>query len=276
MKLKRFFSIPIVLVFCLMSFIYYVTIFFLINNWLNLQSSVGSLHALIFTFVASLCFFSFLVCILTDPGGIPSAYLPDVEENDSSDQEATKTGRNQRLCDKCSAFKPPRTHHCRVCRKCVLRMDHHCVWINNCVGHRNYKAFFVLVFYATMASIYSLIIFIGCVFQKDLDFSGNMPLMIFYISYGIMTVGLSVTLGTLLGWHVYLTARNMTTIEYYESKRKAWLANKSGLLYHHAFDVGTYRNISLVLGPNVLKWLIPTARSHIKDGLSFPTARDNS
>lgn len=276
MKLKRFLSIPIVLVFSLMSFVYYVTIFLLIDNWLGLQSSIGSLHALIFTFVASLCLFSFLVCILSDPGAIPSSYLPDVEENDSSDQEATKTGRNQRLCDKCSAYKPPRTHHCRVCKKCVLRMDHHCVWINNCVGHRNYKPFFVLVFYATMACAYSLTVIINSVLQKDLDFSGNLPLKIFYISFGSMIVGLNIVLGSLLGWHVYLITRNMTTIEYYESKRSAWLARKSGLTYHHMFDVGTYKNISLVLGPNMLKWLCPTARSHIKDGLSFPTARDNS
>ena len=33
--------------------------------------------------------------------------------------------------------------------------DHHCVWINNCVGHRNYKAFVVSVFYATIATTYS-------------------------------------------------------------------------------------------------------------------------
>ena len=33
-----------------------------------------------------------------------------------------------RYCKKCQRHKPPRTHHCRVCNKCVLRMDHHCVW----------------------------------------------------------------------------------------------------------------------------------------------------
>jgi hypothetical protein len=31
-----------------------------------------------------------------------------------------------RFCKKCSHYKPPRSHHCRVCDRCVLRMDHHC------------------------------------------------------------------------------------------------------------------------------------------------------
>lgn len=89
-----------------------------------------------------------------------------------------------RYCQKCSLYKPPRAHHCRICNRCVLRMvcltyisfmyyldvlhielkvfhfgykDHHCVWMNNCVGHANYKIFFIFVMYAVVACIYSLV-----------------------------------------------------------------------------------------------------------------------
>lgn len=34
-----------------------------------------------------------------------------------------------RFCNKCGHYKPPRSHHCRVCKRCVLRMDHHCEWL---------------------------------------------------------------------------------------------------------------------------------------------------
>ena len=31
-------------------------------------------------------------------------------------------------CDKCMKRRPPRAHHCKRCRHCVTRMDHHCPW----------------------------------------------------------------------------------------------------------------------------------------------------
>lgn len=37
--------------------------------------------------------------------------------------------------------QPLRARHCRQCRRCVRRYDHHCPWIENCVGERNHPLF---------------------------------------------------------------------------------------------------------------------------------------
>ncbi|KAM1069131.1 hypothetical protein EV1_001006 [Malus domestica] len=272
MKFKRFLSVPILMVFLLIGVVCYITVFIFIDDWVGLKSYAGSLNALVFIFLASLCLFSFFCCVLTNPGHVPASYVPDVEDSAVSDQESKKNGR----CDKCSTFKPPRAHHCRVCRRCVLRMDHHCLWINNCVGYWNYKAFFMLVFYATLGCLYSTVIIIKCGSQKDLEFSGSVSHKVFYVVSGLVMASLSLMLGTLLGWHFYLITQNMTTIEYYEGIRAAWLVKKSGQSYRHPYNLSIYTNITSVLGPNVLKWLCPTSVGHLKDGLIFPTPRDSS
>lgn len=276
MEWKRFSSIPVCSVFLLMGFVYYITVFIFIEDWVGLQSSAGTLNAMIFTFMASLFLFSFLVCVLKEPGYVPSPYVPDVEGAAvPPHQEPLNNSSQLRRCDKCVTYKPPRAHHCRVCRRCVLRMDHHCLWINNCVGYWNYKAFFILVLYATIASIYSSVMIISCASQKNWNFSGRIPMKIFFVVSGAMMFGLSITFGTLLGWHIYLMSCNMTTIENYEGIRAAWLARKSGHSYRHPFNLSVYKNITSVLGPNILKWLCPTAVSHLKDGMSYPTAHDS-
>ncbi|CAL5407365.1 unnamed protein product [Camellia sinensis] len=273
MKCARFVSIPVFFVFLVLGFVYYITIFVFLEDWLGLQSSAGSLNALIFTYLACFSLFSFLVCVLTDPGGVPSAYVPDVEDSELSDQDSKKT-----VARGVSVTSVLHTSLPGLIIVGLVEGDHHCMWINNCVGLRNYKAFIVLVLYATMASIYSSV---GCSSKlhssEGLEFLWNgFPQDLLLFISGVIIVGLSLTLGTLLGWHIYLIIHNMTTIEYYEAIRAAWLARKSGQSYRHPYNVGVYKNITLVLGPNMLNWLCPTAVNHIKDGITFPTIRDSS
>lgn len=49
------------------------------------------------------------------------------------------------LCPDCRIIKTARSRHCAICNQCVERFDHHCPWINNCVGIKNHNAFMLFV-----------------------------------------------------------------------------------------------------------------------------------
>ncbi|OAY67351.1 probable protein S-acyltransferase 15 [Ananas comosus] len=264
-KKAGFLSLPVLAVLALMAFDYYATVFVFLEEWLGLKTSPGSLNAIVFTWLASMCFVSFFVATCTDPGGVPSSFAPETED--------PQKGEKSRFCDKCCLYKPPRSHHCRVCKRCVLKMDHHCVWISNCVGYANYKPFIIFVLYAAISSIYSTVIFMCDIIQRDHDFSG-FSMKLFYVLSGCIMVFLSVTTSSLLCWHLYLLTHNLTTIEYREAVREKWLAKKSGQNYRHSFDLGVYNNLVLILGPNMLMWLCPIAVGHLRDGTQFPISND--
>ncbi|KAG0289498.1 hypothetical protein BGZ98_003807 [Dissophora globulifera] len=66
----------------------------------------------------------------------------------------SKRDGSPRWCDHCKVFKPDRCHHCSECNSCVLRMDHHCPWINGCIGFGNYKYFYLFIFYGSVSSLW--------------------------------------------------------------------------------------------------------------------------
>ena len=58
------------------------------------------------------------------------------------------------ICIKCINPKPAQTHPCSISNRGVLRMDHHCPWLNNCVGHCNHRYFFSFCFFMTLGCVY--------------------------------------------------------------------------------------------------------------------------
>ncbi|XP_024059094.1 palmitoyltransferase ZDHHC18 isoform X1 [Terrapene carolina triunguis] len=120
-----------------------------------------------------------------------------------------------KYCYTCKMFRPPRTSHCSVCDNCVERFDHHCPWVGNCVGKRNYR-----YFYAFILSLSFLTAFIfACVvthltlrsqgsgFLTTLKATPASVLELVICFFSVWSIlGLS-------GFHTYLVASNLTTNE---------------------------------------------------------------
>ncbi|KAG0371649.1 palmitoyltransferase for Vac8p [Mortierella sp. AD032] len=66
----------------------------------------------------------------------------------------SKKDGSPRWCDLCQVVKPDRCHHCKECDQCVLRMDHHCPWVNSCIGYNNLKFFYLFIMYASFLAIW--------------------------------------------------------------------------------------------------------------------------
>lgn len=90
----------------------------------------------------------------TDPGSVPQSAVP----NERTRREMGTPDQPLSMCSQCQTFKPPLSHHCRICNRCVTRMDHHCPWMNNCVGAGNLKHFVLFLMYTWSCSAYALIL----------------------------------------------------------------------------------------------------------------------
>ncbi|EGG01113.1 uncharacterized protein MELLADRAFT_30497, partial [Melampsora larici-populina 98AG31] len=115
-------------------------------------------------------------------------------------------------CSTCCTYRPPRSSHCRMCDCCIDGLDHHCTYLNNCIGSRNYL--YYLTFLIT--SVLSLVMIIGTSIWRVLNFHqsnqiGNHP-----ISVSVLVISSIVLfpITTLLSYHVYLTFKGLTTVEH--------------------------------------------------------------
>ncbi|WVQ96343.1 hypothetical protein IAU59_003447 [Kwoniella sp. CBS 9459] len=186
-------------------------------------------------------------------------------------------GRRVRRCRKCDGPKPERTHHCSVCKRCVLQMDHHCPWINACVGLHNQRHF--VLFMAWLS--------VGCTtvcttgyhhfldtFRYRAEWPALTPKLGFTLIYVLCgAIGFAVTV--LMLWHMHMVSYGETSIESHDNAYLAKKAKKEGLIYLNPYDLGRRRNIELFfnIGPggySPYSLLLPLVIPPASNGWSFP------
>ncbi|XP_058757261.1 probable protein S-acyltransferase 6 [Vicia villosa] len=184
--------------------------------------------------------FVLIALVLTsgrDPGIVPRNSHPPVPEDYDGSVSINSVGEHNlpphlprfkeliingitvkvKYCDTCMLYRPPRCSHCSVCDNCVERFDHHCPWVGQCIGLRNYRFYYMFVFSATLLCLY---VHGFCwVYIKRIQNSEDIsiwkamiktPASIALIIYSFIAVWF---VGGLTVFHTYLISTNQSTYE---------------------------------------------------------------
>nr|XP_004671655.1 palmitoyltransferase ZDHHC12 [Jaculus jaculus] len=179
----------------------------------------------------------YLAVSLMDPGYVNTqlqAQEPK-EEQIAMVPQATPLRR----CRFCLVLQPLRARHCRECRRCVRRYDHHCPWMENCVGERNHPLFVAYLTLQLVVLLWGLYLaWSGLHFYQPLALWLRFQGLLFATFLLLLFFSLVVSL--LLASHLYLVAINATTWEFVSSYRTVYLRQRPS----NPFDRGLTRNLA--------------------------------
>jgi hypothetical protein len=157
-------------------------------------------------------------------------------------------------CRTCHLQKPARSKHCSICKACIAKHDHHCIWINNCVGLNNTRHFLAFLLST------DLLLAVGTI-----------------LSYGILNTmfernGID-TSGLLGGWREWAAFIGVAVLEEVYVGAVFLLCILCGIL---SFTFTTYHLYLVWAGTTTnetTKWA--DWRDDIKDGIIFKTEADS-
>jgi len=273
--------IPVLFIVSVLAWSYYAYViqlcFFFIQNTVQLVFYFVIFHVILFMLA-----WSYWQTVFVPVGTVPKQFRLSSADMERLDQATTQEAHKQifeelasnlpvltrnpqsvRYCEKCVHIKPDRSHHCSICGVCVTKMDHHCPWVNNCVGFANYKFFILFLGYAFTFCVFialSTLPFFMQFWRNELSGNGKFHILfLFFVS-----TMFSVSVVSLWGYHIYLVLHNRSTLEAYRAPIFRSGPDKDG------FNLGKYNNFIEVFGDRKALWFIPVFTS-LGDGVSFPS-----
>ncbi|KFP70463.1 putative palmitoyltransferase ZDHHC4, partial [Acanthisitta chloris] len=215
-----------------------------------------------------------LLCSWADPGVITKSNQAALVKVYAYDGVMFQRGT---VCPTCCLEKPARSKHCRVCGTCVHRFDHHCVWVNNCIGACNARYFLLLLLSltatatalsaTTAALLTHLVLLSDMLHSTYLDAQGHehpvgllflvqhlfltFPRIVFMLGFVIL---LTLILGGYSCFSLYLAFTNQTTNEWCKSRKFGGSQHLPSQppSYRNIYSKGIWRNLKEIFKPPTL------------------------
>lgn len=101
--------------------------------------------------------------------------------------------------------------YCRICKKKIQGFDHHCSWLNTCIGASNYTEFYFMVTTGSLLMLLKIFVNIMCLLKWFKKLNGATIvnriinyLQTFSVIHLILSIGGLFSYGSVFGFHSYL------------------------------------------------------------------------
>jgi len=203
-----------------------------------LVPQAGAIVVVIPVYVFIVCMTSLFIASSIDPGVIPRSNAPPAPPGEEPKIALSINGKSitVRWCTTCRILRPPRASHCSDCDRCVEKFDHHCPWVGNCIGKRNYRFFNMFLLSCTFLCVYvfgfsiARLVWISNEAKKgfldailDSPVAGILVLYSFFVFFSV---------GGLFMYHQYLIGLGLTTHEEMKSSFPAPSPYNEGSFYN--------------------------------------------
>lgn len=129
--------------------IFAATLFWVGADWLltvlPVTFSAYPLSNVLFGFFFGSTGYFYVISMREDPGYVPKHASRNQQQAVIEELFSLWKYDEENFCVQCMVRRPLRSKHCRKCNRCVAKIDHHCPWINNCVGTNNHRHFFIYI-----------------------------------------------------------------------------------------------------------------------------------